>query len=534
MTEPVKRLQTKVIDVCEIASLVPDNSTVATSGFQMAVFPDQIVAELERSFLETGHPRDLTVYHSAGQGDWDHRGINRFAHVGMIRRLIGAHLAPAVRMMDLIHEGSIEAYNLPQGVMSQLFRAIASRQPGVMTKVGVGTFVDPRLEGGRLNPTSRDELVEVVQIGGEEYLFYKSIPINVAIIRGTSADERGNVSMEREAMFVDVLSMAEAAKASEGIVIAQVERLVKNYSLNPQTVKVPGVLVDAIVVGSPEYHRQTLATQYNPAFSGEARIIPDCAYGMDEGLRKIIAKRAAMELRPGVVVNLGTGISEGVAAIAYEEGIFDMITLTVEGGVIGGIPGWGYNFGAAINPEAIIDQPYMFDFYDGGGLDITFLGLGEVDCCGNLNVSKLGTYATGCGGFINIIESAKTIVFCGTFTAKELQVSISARGLEIQKEGKIKKFVKNVKQVTFPGKRAVENSKKVLIVTERAVFQLTKDGLLLLEVAPGVDIDKDVLAQMEFRPAISPTLKEMPPEIFSSRPIGLRKMFEQLIDYHEK
>lgn len=506
--------ESKVVSAETAICAIKDGANVATGGFVGIGFPEEVAVRIENYFLEHGSPRDLTLIYAAGQGDGAERGLNHLGHEGLVSRVIGGHWGLVPRLQKLAIENKIRAYNLPQGVISHLYRDIAAKKPRTITRVGRETFVDPKNGGGKLNDLTTEALVESISFDGEEFLAYKTFPIDVAILRGTTADTRGNVTMEKEALTLESLSMAMAAKNSGGIVIVQVERVAEYGTLNARNVKIPGIFVDYVVVAPPETHWQTFQGMYNPAFSGEIKVPMKSLPVMEMSDRKIIARRAVFELRAGNIVNLGIGMPEGVANVANEEEILRHLTLTAEPGVIGGVPAGGLNFGAATNTDAIIDQPNQFDYYDGGGLDVAFLGLAQADRDGNLNVSKFGPKLAGAGGFINISQSAKRVVYTGTFTAGGLKVDVEDGKLRILQEGKVKKFVDRVEHITFSGAYAVQQGQPVLYVTERCVLRLTPDGMELIEVAPGVDIEKDILSLMEFKPVIKGEPRLMDRRIF--------------------
>jgi propionate CoA-transferase len=512
----------KIVEPGDAVAVVHAGDTVASAGYGGNGTPDQLFFSLEQRFLESGAPRDLTLVFSTGQGDMKDRGLNRLAHEGLIRRVIGGYFGLSPRIEQLIVENRIEAYNLPEGVMTQLYRDIGARKPGTLSRVGLGTFIDPRQDGGRMNARTTTDIVQLMPIHGEEYLFYHAFPINVAFIRGTTADPDGNITTERESLALENLALAIAARNSGGIVIAQVERVAAEGSLDARLVKVPGVLVDCVVLTDPAHHMQTYGTQYNPAFSGELRLPPERPPPVELTERKIIARRAVLELAPGSVINVGVGsIPDQIPLIAAEERVQDLLSLAVDSGVIGGVPMSGLDFGAAVNYQAVIDHACAFDFIDGGGLDAAFLGFGECDGRGNVNASRFGRRAPGCGGFIDISQNAKKLVFMATFTSSGLEVALDDGRLRIVKEGKAPKFVERIGQTTFSADYASRTGQQVLYVTERCVFRLEEDGLALIEVAPGIDVERDVLARLPFRPAIRGPAT-MDPVVFRRVPMRLR------------
>jgi len=518
----------KVISVQDAIAIVQDDDVLATSGYGGNGTADQLIVALEQRFLETGAPKNLTLVFAGGQGDGKLKGLNHLGHAGLLKRVIGGHYGLIPEIEKLAVENKIEAYNIPEGVITHLYRDIASGKPGTLSRVGLETFVDPREEGGKVNEITKEDIVELIEVGGMPSLFYKAFPINVAFIRGTTADPDGNITMERESLLLENLSMAIAAKNSGGYVICQVERIAQEGSLDSRQVKIPGIMVDCVVVAEAQHHMQTYGTHYNPAYSGEVRIPLQtlAPLAMDE--RKIIARRAAMELAPNSVINLGIGLPDCVGSVASEEKIQDLITLTVDPGVIGGVPMSGLDFGAAVNCQAIIDHGSQFDFIDGGGLDAAYLGMAEADRHGNVNASRFGRRLSGCGGFINISQSSAKVVFLGTFSSSGLEVEIADGRERIVKEGKFLKFIDRVGQITFSGHYAAQRKQEVMYITERCVFKLTDAGLELTEVAPGIDIERNILSKMPFAPrADNPD--EMDPAIFRPEAMGLR---DRLLDIH--
>mgnify|MGYP001420369155 CR=1 FL=1 len=519
---PMEGKKGKVVSMQEAIRIIRDGDIIGTAGFVGIAFAEEVALSIEEAFLRTGHPRDLTLIYAAGIGDGAHRGLNHLAHEGLVTKVIGGHWGLSPKLVKLAMENKIIAYNLPQGVLSHMFRDIAAHRPRTITDVGLFTYVDPRFGGGRVNDVTREDLVELIEFDGQEYLAYKTMPINVAIVRGTTADTNGNITMEKEALTLDGLPLAMAAKNSGGFVIAQVERVTQHGTLPAKQVRIPGIFVDCVVLSQPEHHWQTFAEIYNPAFSSEITQPIQTMQPMLMDERKIMARRAAFELKPNSIINLGIGVPEGISSIAIEEKILDYLTLTAEPGIIGGLPAGGLNFGAGVNIEAIVDQPYQFDFYDGGGLDCAFLGLAQADRHGNLNVSKFGPKMAGCGGFINISQKAKSVIFVGSFTAGGLEVAVEDGTLRIVKEGRVRKFVDRVEQLTFSGEYALKKNLSVLYITERCVFSLTEKGLKLVEIAPGVDIERDIISHMDFEPIIEEQPRLMDKRIFNQGPMNLK------------
>ena len=517
----------KIIEAEDAVAVIHDGDVIASAGYGGNGTPDQLFVALERRFLDTGSPRDLTLVFAGGQGDMKDKGLNRLGHAGLLKRVIGGHFGLIPRIEQLAVANKIEAYNLPEGILTHLYRDIGAGKPGTLSPVGLGTYIDPRHGGGRMNAMTTEDIVRLLQIDGEEFLFFKAFPIKVALIRGTTADPDGNITAEREALTLENLALAIAARNSGGIVLAQVKRIAAEGSLDARRVQVPGVLVDCVVLAAPEHHMQTYGTQFSPAFAGELRVPQKKTQPVELSERKIIARRAALELSPNCVINVGVGtVPDQVPLVAGEERVQDLITLTVDPGVMGGVPMSGLDFGAAVNYQAVIDHCSEFDFIDGGGLDAAFLGFGECDPKGNINASRFGKRIPGCGGFINISQNAKKIVFVGTFTSGGLDVRIENGQVRIAKEGKFAKFVQSIDQTTFSADYAQRRGQEVLYVTERCVFRLGEAGLTLTELAPGIDIERDVFAQMPFKPEVdSPRL--MDSAIFQPGPMGLR---ERMLD----
>ncbi len=512
----------KFMTAKEAVALIKDGDSIAVSGNGGGIMePNFLFEALEERFLTEGHPRMVSLTHSAGIGDKDKGGISRFAHEGMIKRVVGGHWGWSPKMQQMANENKIEAYNLPQGIVAMQYREIAAKRVGLVTQTGLKTFVDPRISGGKLNDVTKEDIVELIEMDGREWLRYKTYPLNVALIRGSIGDNEGNISLEYEPAYLESLAIAQAVHNCGGTVICQVKFGAQAGTLDPKMVRIPGILVDAVVV-CPE-QVQTIEGEYNPALTGDVRMPVDAIAPMALDQRKVVARRAAMELQKGTIINLGFGMPDGVAMVAAEEGIADYVKMTIEQGIIGGVPASGAIFGVAYNSDSMIDGPSQFDFYNGGGLDMTCLGLAQADSHGNVNVSKFGPTISGAGGFIDISQTAKKCVFCGTFTAGGLKTEIREGAIHILQEGKHKKFLKDVEHITFSGDYARETGQKVLYVTERAVFEMTPEGLVLKEIAPGIDLEKDVLGQMDFVPLMPEQPKLMDPRIFAPEVMGLKE-----------
>src|SRR5690242_3469599 len=508
------------ISADDAAKLVQDGDAILISGSGGGhSVPEALLAAVEKRFLAERKPEGITSVSVVGVGDRAALGATHLAHEGLLKRAITSALVDSPGLVTLAAEDRIEAYTLPQGVLSQLMRDMAAGRPGLITKTGLHTFVDPRQQGARQSPRTPPDFVEVIELGGEEWLFFKPVPVNVAFLRGTTADEDGNVTMEEEAVLGEMLAMAQATRRAGGIVVVQVKRMARRNTLPAKQVRIPGILVDFVVVDSEQ--RQTYATYYDPSYSGELRIPVDDIKPLPFGPRKVIVRRGAMELFPGAICNLGAGVSTGISTIAAEEGLLESVHLTNEQGIIGGAPITGRDSGGGQNFAAMIEQPAQFDFYDGGGLDLAFLSFAEVDAQGNVNVSRFGDRIIGVGGFINISQNARTVVFSGTLTAGDLDIGWENGRTVIRREGRHRKFVRNLEQVCYSAAIGRERRQRTLFVTERAVFEVGAEGLELTEVAPGLDVERDVVAQMGFRPRIAKELRTMDARIFSPGPMRL-------------
>ncbi|MGN1141301.1 MAG: acyl CoA:acetate/3-ketoacid CoA transferase [Oliverpabstia sp.] len=524
--------QPKFVSAAEAAAMIKDNSTVATIGMTLVSASESILKAIEERYLNEKTPKELTLVHSCGQSDRD-RGIQHFAHEGMLKKIIGGHWGLQPRMMELISNNKILAYCIPQGQFAQLYRSMAGGEPGKITKVGLGTFVDPRIEGGKMNEITKEapDISQVLTINGEEYMCYNPIPLDYVIIRGTYVDEMGNLTTDEEAMQLEVFSAVMACKKFGGKVIAQAKYKVQNGQLHCKRVTVPGVFIDAVVMcPDPKTdHRQTHSFAFDPAYCGDIKVPVSQSDTLPLSVRKLIGRRALMELSKNDVLNVGTGIpNDVVGPIIAEEGIDKDVTVTVESGIYGGIPMGGVDFGIAKNNFALIRHDDQFDYYNGAGVDVTFMGAGQLDPKGNVNATKLGPLPTGAGGFIDITTNAKHVVFCSTFTGKGLKCSFDGNRLHIDQEGQLIKMVNKVTQISYNGEIARKKGQKMHFVTERAVFELREEGIVLTEIAPGIDLQTQVLDLMEFKPIINSELKTMNPALFNeSGPFGLKELLKE-------
>jgi propionate CoA-transferase len=490
---------------------IADGATVAVTGSGGGVLePDALLAALERRFLDTGYPRGLTFLHAFGLGDRDRRGTNRFAHEGLTRRVIGGHWTWSPRMMELAGRDAIEAYVWPAGAISLLLREIGARRPGLVTRTGLHTFVDPRQSGGRANASASEDLVALLELDGREYLHYRPMPVDVALIRGTEADPLGNIGCADEPAVLDVLALAQAARAGGGTVLAQVKRLSPD-PLPPHQVAVPGPLVDAVIVEPGQW--QTYAAEFDPTLCGAVAQRPRPPWPADP-VRAVIARRAALEVSPGAVLNVGFGLAAEVVDALAERGRLDEVTLAIEQGLFNGVPETGTLFGVAHGPTVRLPSTNQFELFAMGLLDACCLGMAQLDATGSVNVSRFGGQIIGPGGFVDISQYARKAVFCGTFTAKGLHAEVHNGQLRIVKEGTVPKLLDRVEEVTYSGPFARAEGREAVYVTERAVFRLTDEGVELTEVADGVDIDRDILAHMRFTPVIR-NVRPMPRDVFT-------------------
>jgi propionate CoA-transferase len=502
----------RIMTAAEAARLIPDGATVAVCGCLSMLEPDAALQGIEARFLAEGHPRELTVIHPVMVGSRKGSGINRFAHDGLMRRVIGGSFSifPDYEITGMIKQDRVEAFNLPIGTILHWLRESGAGRPGLFTGVGLRTYVDPRVEGGRANGAATGALAEVVRMAGRDWLFYPSLTVDAAVIRGTSADPQGNISVEHEPATLGIYALAVAAKHSGGKVIAQVKRRVEAGSVHPRLTVVPGRLVDAIVV---EPAQPQMVVGERPEIAGEARVLLD-PEPVPLTIASAIARRAMREIRDGQLVNLGYGIPAMIPALGFAQKLHERVAFSIEHGPVGGLPDGMATFGPSANPDILMDSTVVFDLYDGGLLDATLLGLAQADREGNINVSKFAHMAPGSGGFCNICHQTKKIVFCGTFTTGGLHEELVDGRVVIRKEGRVKKFVSRVEQITLSGGAALEKGQEVVYITERAVFRLTREGLTLLEVAPGIDPARDILPQMEFPIAIPPGVATMDREFF--------------------
>lgn len=517
------------LSFADAAALIPSEATVTVSSSSGLGCPDTLLRAIGERFIWEGEPRALTMIHPIAAGDmYGITGIDHLAQPGLLKRIIagsypsGPSSFPSPKIWQMIDNNELEAYNFPSGVLFHMHREAAAKRPGVLTAVGLDTVVDPRRQGGRMNAATTEELVQVVDFDGQEWLYFRALPIDVALIRGTTADEMGNITMEHEGAYLGALDQALAVRNNGGIIIAQVERITAAGALSPQAVRVPGILVDYVVVDSGQM--QTTETVYDPAISGELRRPLSAFSPVEWGPDKVIARRAALELCEGDAVNLGFGLSALIPRVLLEEKLQNAVTWIIEQGAIGGMPLEGFQFGCAVNAQAIIPSSDQFTYFQGGGFDRSFLSFMQVDEDGNVNVSRLAArphVTAGIGGFIDIIANVRHIVFSGYFTTGGLKIVLADGELRIEREGRSRKFVSAVEQVTFSGRQARKRDQHVTYVTERCVLQLKPEGLTVVEIAPGIDLERDILNQTEIPLCVSPDLQLMDSRLFSPEPLGL-------------
>ncbi|MBM7649689.1 propionate CoA-transferase [Bacillus ectoiniformans] len=513
----IQKKDSKIISAEEAVKMIPNNATITIGGLISILCPEKVMAALGDRFSLTAEPKNLTVVTPVRVG-WDPNestGLEHVAQKGMLKRLISGsfNVKESPKLTDMIKQNEIEAYNFSMGTLFQLIRSIAGGHPGLLTTAGLHTYVDPRQDGGKLNELTKEDVVRLLEIDGKEHLFYPSFPIDVAIIRGTTADENGNITLEKEPATLSGLEMAMAAKASGGYVIAQVKRVTENKTLHPRSVEIPGILVDAIVID--EEQSQSLLPDYDPSWTGEVKKpLAQLKKTLPLDAKKVILRRAAKEVEKGSIINLGVGIPVDLPQLALEEEFFDDVTFSLEHGAIGGVPMGVEVFGAHSNPEAFVTSPQIFDFYQSGGLSATLLGFAQIDGTGNVNVSKFNGIFRGSGGFIDITHKTPKILFCGTLTSGGLKVSIDNGKMHIDQEGRHKKFIQTIEHMTFNAKQALEKGQEVLYVTERCVFRLENDGLLLIEYAPGIDVQKDILSNVDCLVKVANDVKLMDTDLF--------------------
>lgn len=524
MRKPEKRgTKVPVLSARDAVSYIDSGDTLAVCGAGGGITdPYTLIEALRERYLEEQQPQNLTLWHATGLGDRADRGMSPLAQPGMVKRAIGGHWGQSPRLAEMAERNEIEAYNLPQGVMAQMLRTAAAGQPGLLSHVGLGTFVDPRIQGGKLNDVTKEDLIRLMEIDGKEWLYYPVVPLNVCFIRATTVDTEGYASMEDEIIYADVLAMAQATHNNGGLVILQAKRLVKAGSIHPRKVIVPGFLVDAIVIDPKQ---EQLYNGSDALFSGDYLAPDDEVTPLPLNQRKVVARRALMEIGPGNVGNVGVGIADGIGVVAREEGVGSEFTLTVETGPVGGATAQGIFFGASVNSRALMDMPSQFDFYDGGGLEVAFLSFAELDAKGNVNVHKFNGKIMGTGGFVNIVAGSKKVVLCGTLRAGGLKTAVGEGRLTITQEGRFEKLIPQCAEITFSGEQALKQGQEVVYITERAVFKLTEEGVTLTEIAPGVELQRDILDQIGFTPVISENLRVMDERIFKAEPMGIREEF---------